>query len=296
MTKITKQPTRDLYAEITERIISRMEQGVAPWQKPWSHYGKAKNYATNHIYTGVNFILMNSAPYEIPYYLSFKQAQELGGKVKKGAKAEFVVYFNVYFKDGEKTITQAEAQGREGIEVRKFLKHYCVFNISDIEGIDFKLPDLVLRDNDRFEHCDAIVRNYPTPPKIQEVDKNRAYYMPSADLVNMPTIEQFTSSETYYSTFFHELIHSTGHAKRLNREELVNSDGFGGKLYSREELTAEMGAAFLCAHAGIDNEIDNSVAYLQGWINKLREDSKILFKAAADAQKAADFILGSRKD
>ena len=298
MTKRSKSQKRDLYQEVTNRMIAMIEQGVAPWRRTWSQYGLARNYATKHIYTGINMVLMNTTPHAVPYFMTFNQVKEQGGKVRKGSSAEMVIYFSVYYKDEhDRTLSKEEArrardQGRE-IQVLKFIKYYNVFNIADIEGIEFEIPEVTLKDNEQIDACEQIIAGMPKPPQRKQTDANRAFYSPLADTVNMPDIRQFDSAAAYYATYFHELAHSTGHASRLAREEVMNPQGFGSKPYSREELLAEMAASFLCATVNIDyDEItENSAAYLAGWLKVLKEDSKFIFKAAAEAQKAADYIL-----
>ncbi|MBK9721992.1 MAG: DUF1738 domain-containing protein [Saprospiraceae bacterium] len=290
--------TSNLYEEVTNKIIAMIEQGVAPWRRTWSTYGLARNYGTDHIYTGINLILMNNTMHPIPYFLTFNQVMEQGGRIKKDAKAEKVIYFDVYYKDGnDKTLTKEEAinrkKNREKIQILKFIKYYNVFNLEDIEGIEFQIPDMELKPNEKIVRCESIIENMPNRPELRQIDANRACYAPELDFVNMPSIEQFESAEYYYATFFHELTHSTGHALRLAREEVMNPQKFGGIPYSKEELVAEMGASFLCSSVQIDYDhiVENNVAYLAGWLKVLNEDSKFIFKVASEAQKAADYIL-----
>lgn len=294
--------TRDLYREVTDKIISLIESGVAPWRRTWSCYGLARNYATGHIYTGINFILMNHTEHPIPNFLTFSQIQERNGKIRKGAKAEQVIYFSVYYKDSQdQTISKEQAQARseagEAIQILKFIKYYNVFNVADIEGIDFKYSEVVLKPHEKISRCEGIVEQMPKRPEFKCIDSNRAFYSPRLDFVNMPAIEQFETPEEYYSALFHELTHATGHASRLAREEITNPQSFGTNAYSREELVAEMGASFLCAQAQIDYDgmMENNAAYLGEWLKVLQADSKFIFKAAAEAQKAADFILNRRQ-
>lgn len=291
---------RDLYKEVTEKIIGMIEQGVAPWRRTWSSYGLARNYVTKHVYTGINLVLMNNTPHLIPYFMTYNQVKERGGTIRKGARAEMVIYFNVYYKDGDnQTLEQDEARHRlsngENVQVLKFIKYFNVFNISDIEGIEFDISEIDLKPNERIARCESIVANMPNPPEIKYLSSNRAFYSPIFDFIVVPSIEQFESAEAYYATFFHELIHSTGHISRLGREEVVNLTGFGSVPYCREELVAEMGASFLCSSAQIDYDriTENSAAYLAGWLKVLREDNRFIFKAAAEAQKAVDYILNS---
>ena len=290
--------TPDMYQEVTNRIIERLEQGELTWRKPWSSYGLARNYVSGKVYRGINMLLMNLfSPHPIPYYLTFKQAQELGGNVKKGAKAQQVFYFNVIFKDAnDQTLSreQAEALG-DGVKVIKFLKYYNVFNVEDIEGVEFKIDDLRLLPHEKIERCEQVWNAYPSPPQYVEKDRAGAFYRPSEDILNMPPIEQFETAEDYYATLFHEAVHSTGHPNRLNREGVAQFDRFGSERYSLEELIAELGASFLCGLTGIDREpiVENTAAYIQGWLKKLKDDKQFIFKAAAEAQKAADYIVGN---
>ena len=248
MTKHIK--TRDLYKETTNRIIAMLEKGVAPWRCTWNKYGFAKNYATGHIYTGINTLFMNNTEHPIPYFMSFKQAQEKGGKIRKGAKSEIVLYYNVFFKDADNNTLKKEeatARKRAGDEVNtlSFLKYFNVFNIDDIEGIDFEIPEVELKDNEKLEKCESIINNMADKPELKFIDANRAYYSPADDVLNMPDIRQFGNSEEYYTTYFHELVHSTGHGKRLCRDGVTKLDKFGSKQYSEEELIGRNGRIFL---------------------------------------------------
>jgi antirestriction protein ArdC len=288
----------DLYQEVNYKIISMLEQGVAPWRRTWSTYGLAKNYATGHVYTGINFIMMNNTLHPIPFFMTLNQVRTMGGKLKKGAKADKVIYFNVVYKDqNNRVVNKDEATHlyNIGIEVKtlKFIKYYNVFNISDVEGIELEISEIQLKPNEKIDKCESIVANMPKCPEIKHIDSKGAFYSPGLDIVNMPQIEQFESTEAYYATLFHELIHSTGHVSRLGREEVMNPHTFGSKAYSREELVAEMGASFISSSVQIDFDkiFENNVAYLAGWLKVLKEDSKFIFKVASEAQKGVDFIL-----
>lgn len=302
MTKNSNKTKRDLYQEVTDRMIELLEQGVAPWRCTWSKYGAARNYATGHIYTGINAFLMNLTPHPIPYFMSFKQIKAKGGSVRKGSKANMVLFYKTLFKNEEEGfISQQKATALRGMgeEVQPIpmLKHYWVFNIADIEGIDIEIPEVELKEHERIEKCEAIINNMKNKPAFVFEDANRAYYSPFSDKLNMPALGQFETAEEYYSTYFHELTHSTGHEKRLKREGITDLNPFGSKEYSKEELIAEMGASFLSAHAGINHSelTENSAAYLQGWLNVLKADKKLIFKAAAEAQKATDYILNVKR-
>jgi antirestriction protein ArdC len=294
--------TRDLYQEVTNKIIAMIENGVAPWRRTWNTYGLARNFGTDHIYTGINLILMNNTIHPIPYFLTFNQVKEQGGMIRKDSKAEKVIYFNVYYKDGnDKTLDKEDAIKRlkhgEGIQILKFIKYYNVFNIENIEGIEFNIPEIELKPNEKIAKCESIIENMPNRPEYRQINANKACYSSEFDFVSMPAIEQFESPEAYYATYFHELVHSTGHTSRLSRMEVMHHDIYRGKNYAREELVAEMGASFLCSTVQIDFDsiVENNVAYLVGWLKVLQEDSKFIFKVASEAQKASDYILNRRQ-
>lgn len=303
MTKNSRTQKRDLYQEVTNKMVALLEKGVAPWRCTWNRYGLARNFATGHIYTGINAFLMNLTPHPIPYFMSFKQAKAKGGKIRKGAKSEMVFFYKPLFKDkDENFIAPDKAVALKGmgeeVQVIPMLKYFNVFNIADVEGIEIDIPEVELKEHERIEECERIIKSVPNAPEYVFEDANRAYYSPHSDKLNMPDIAQFETAEDYYCTFFHELTHATGHQSRLNREGITELNPFGSPEYSREELIAEMGASFLSAQVGInyDELTENSAAYLQGWLKVLKADKKLVFKAAAEAQKAADYILGkSRK-
>ncbi len=296
------QPKRDLYQEVTDKIIGLLEKGVAPWRQTWSSYGLARNYVSGKTYNGINKILMNNTIHPIPYFLSFKQAKALNGTIKKGARGEMVFYFNVFYKDANnKTISEEQAKTLKaaGQDFKKLstLRYFHVFNVADIEGIEFRIPEVELKENEQIEKCESIIEQMPNRPEIRFVNANEAYYNSIEDYINMPDIKQFTTSAEYYTTLFHEAIHSTGHKERLSRKGITEPNKFGSIPYSQEELVAEMGAAFLSAEAGINygEIVENNAAYLQGWLNKLKEDKRFIFRTAAKAQQAARYILGSNE-
>lgn len=289
---------RNLYQEVTNRIIEKLEQGVAPWRCTWSKYGMARNVVTGREYNGINRLLLNLTPNPIPYFMTFNQVKERGGKVKKGAKANQVFYYNTFYKDeNNKTLSEDEAnlfesQGK-AVKTKSFLKYYNVFNVDDIDDIGFFFPKTELKENERIEKCDNIINGMSNAPKLLCENADRAYYDFERDIINMPDIMQFDRSEEYYSTYFHELVHSTGHKSRLAREGITTESNFGKMEYSKEELIAEMGASFLCALTDIDfsDVTENSASYIKGWLKVLREDNKFIFNSAAKAQKAVDYIL-----
>jgi antirestriction protein ArdC len=207
------------------------------------------------------------------------------GSVKRGEKATPVVFWKVTEYTTEDVDT-GEEETRKGF----VLRYYNVFNVEQCEGIEYPMPTVVHNNIQPIDECECIVVNMPMAPIIRHREP-MAYYRPSEDVINMPERALFNSSEEFYSTLFHEMTHSTGHEKRLNRKTVTDLCPFGSTNYRKEELCAEMGAAYLCGIAGIENRtIDNSAAYINGWLSKLRRDPKVLVNAAAQAQKAVDYI------
>lgn len=278
---------------ITQRIIEKLESGVVPWHKPWCDAGAPKNLITKKEYRGVNVFLLACAGYASPFWASYKQISELGGVVKKGEHGFPVVFWK---------FVDCKEKDESGAEISKkipFLRYYTVFNTQQTEGIDEKkIPALEKRYNEieKIEQCEQVVFSMPQRPEILNKEQ-RAYYVPSTDHVNMPGMETFDGSAEYYSTLFHELTHSTGHESRLNRKGITGLHSFGTQEYSKEELIAEMGAAFLCGHCQIENKtIDNSASYIKSWLRKFEDDRKMVIFAAAAAQKAVDFILNRKHE
>ncbi len=279
------------YEVITETIIEKLEQGTVPWHQPWSSEA-AKNLISKREYRGINVFLLGAAGYANPYWLTFRQAKQLGGHVKKGERSTPVVFWKWLERERENPET-----GEIETHSAPLLRYYRIFNTEQCEGIPAdKVPVLEnAREFHPIKEAERMVQEMPQRPIIQH-EAAQAFYRPSADVVNMPAPELFTSDEEYYSTLFHELTHATGHESRLNRLDTDKLAAFGSKDYSQEELVAEMGSAFLCGHCGIaERIIDNSAAYIQGWLRRLRNDKRLVLFAAAQAQKAADFILENER-
>ena len=286
----------DVYQIITDLIIEKLEQGSIPWKQPWNDYGSAQNYISQKPYRGINQLILNVL-HAKPFYLTFKQAHSLGGRIKKGAKSIPVTYWNFTFRDKEsgRKLTAEEAKNRPSKQIAKsaYLKYYRILNIEDVLNVDFDLPETIVgKDDYSIACCDALLFEMKDRPDIRH-EHNDAFYNPIQDYINMPPIEHFHTAELYYSILHHELIHSTGHPKRLNRFEHHEVSSYGSKDYSKEELIAEIGASFLNGHAGILNEttLADSSAYIQGWLQKLCNDKKFIFEASAQAQRAVDYIL-----
>ena len=281
-----------IYDLITDRIIALLEQGVIPWRKPWdATSGAPRNLVSGKAYRGINAMLLASLGFSSPWFLTFNQAKALGGAIRRGAHGFPVVYWKfleaVAGPDGE--------DERTGSKDRvPLLRYYTVFNLDQTEGIPAeKIPALETHRFDPIEACQRIVDGMPQRPEIRHTTEARAYYRPSTDSVTMPLRESFHSAAEYFSTLAHELVHSTGAPCRLARKSLEDWAPFGTADYSREELVAEMGAGFLCAHAGIHGAtLENSAAYIGSWLRVLKDDRRAVIVAAGQAQKAADFILG----
>ncbi len=283
---------KDIYQMVTDKIILGLQKGNIPWRKPWKGGGHPVNFVSKKQYRGINALLlwldMQASGYTAPYYMTFKQVNSKGGKVKKGAQSQLIIYWNWIIKE----TGELDAKGQPVKRKFPLLKYYRVFNIEQTEGIEYASKAETLTAFQKIEKCENIVTGYTARPTIKH-GQARAFYSPAEDYINMPKPELFTGEPEYYSTLFHELVHSTGHKERLNRPEVVESDGFGGADYSREELTAEIGTAFICTLAGIDNvTLENSQAYINNWIKALQNDEKMIVFASARAQKAVDYMLG----
>jgi antirestriction protein ArdC len=262
-----------------------LERGQVPWRKPWRTLPPA-NLITKKPYRGINVFLLGFAGYGSQFWLTFNQAKQLGGNVRRGEHGTKIVFWKF-------DTRETETQNGE-IEERKFafLRYFTVFNLEQTEGLKalLELPPAF-----PIESAESIVRAMPNPPAFEQ--DFRAAYIPPKDTITMPCRTAFDSQEEYYSTLFHELTHATGHAKRLAREGFDTPQQFGSESYSKEELIAEMGSAMLCGVAGIDQKtLANSAAYLKSWIARLKADSKLVISAASAAQKAADYIRGESKD
>jgi antirestriction protein ArdC len=277
----TSRPHASVYEIVTSRILAELENGQVPWRKPWRTLPPA-NLISKKPYRGINVFLLALAGYGSQYWLTHRQAQALGGNVRRGEHGTKIVFWKF---DTYETET---ADGEPGERKSAFLRYYTVFNLEQTEGLKALLE---LPPASPIESAEAIVRGMPNPPAFEQ--DAQAAYVPSGDVVTMPSRAAFESQAEYYSTLFHELTHSTGHAKRLARDGFDTPQKFGSDSYSREELIAEMGSAMLCGVVGIEQTtLANSAAYLKSWIERLRSDSRLVVSAASAAQKAADYIRG----
>ncbi len=281
---------------VTNEIIEGIQNENLTWEQVWNPKNAPKNYASNRPYLGFNALWLAwmtiSKKFNHPYFLTFKQGKQLGGNIRKSQKGTKVVFWKISkFVKGQ---TKNEAGEDEDLYGRKFTPFiWTVFNIDQIEGIEFSIIESTERIFNPIESCEQIISGYANCPKIVHYS-DEAFYSPSADYINMPNKESFKGDEQYYSVLFHEMLHSTGHFSRLGRfSERPALVGFGSVEYSKEELIAEMGASFLNAYAGIkDANFKNSLAYLKGWMKPLQDDPKMLIYAAQKAHQAANYILG----
>ncbi len=280
----------NIYETITERIITALEDGVIPWRKEWRTSGKVGglpyNLVSNKAYRGINVWSLLCSPYASSGWCTYKQAQSLGYQVRKGEKSSPVVFWKF----------PSKAELAANPDAGPFARFYPVFNIEQLDGVPSALP---FADEEStfnpIEECEALTAKYlasGNAPRLVH-GGDRAFFSPSRDLVQMPERTTFNSEGGYYATLFHEFAHSTGVKSRLDRAELQAMTGFGDDAYSREELVAEFASAFLCAETGCSNEerIGNSVAYIQAWLKRLKNDKRLAVEASQRAQRAADYIL-----
>jgi len=272
-----------VYQIITDKIVAMLKDGVAPWHRPWNS-GNAPRSITGHVYTGINVFLLLAAGFESPYWITFNQVNQRGGRIKDAERKRYTVI--VFWKI-------IEVKDKETGDKKKvpFLRYFKVWNLDQVDGVKppkEKKATPPPRFEDRHKVAKSIVDNYPNPPKIRRTG-DQAFYQPMLDVVTVPPVKSFHSADEYYSTLFHELGHSTAHESRLDRDV---SYVFGSHSYGREELVAEMTSAFLAAESGITLTINNSAAYLNSWMRTIQEDVRAVVVAATRAQKAADFILG----
>ena len=280
---------KDTYTLVTDRIIAELESGTVPWHKPWSCAQPAISHTTGKAYSLLNQLLLGGRGGE---YVTFQQAQKEDGRVKKGEKSSIVVFWKWLTVEDEDTGEEKEVP---------FLRYFNVFHIDQCEGIAPKFrasePQIITpaAANDAAE---AIIHDYIAASGVKLISREsgEAFYQPATDTVILPLIKQFGDTAEYYSTAFHELTHSTGHPKRLNR--ITETARFGSAPYSREELCAELGASFLVNHLGIEtpSSFRNNAAYIEHWLGVLKEDKRLLVSAAGQADKAVRLILGEEAD
>ena len=277
----------DIYAAVTDRIISQLEQGIIPWNKPWTGLQSGAVSGT----TGKPYSLLNQMLLGKPgEWYTWNQIQKLGGKVRKGEKSSMVVFWK------QTAIKEEDPATGEKVErLVPMLKYFNVFHVDQCEGIEAKAIDPDAIDPATDDTADSIIAGYlnRSGVTLEHWKGDEAYYSPAVDRVVLPLREQFQSMAEYYSTAFHELTHSTGHRSRLDR--LSRKAFFGNEEYSREELVAEIGAAALMNHCGVEtgSSFRNSTAYIQSWLRALRNDKRMIVSASGVAAKAFDLIVGT---
>jgi antirestriction protein ArdC len=269
-----------LYQAITDQIIAKLETGVTPWIKPWKTDSSAdKNAITGSAYKGINRLLLGMSSmaqgFDSPYWASYDQWQQLGGQVRKGEKATQGVFFK----------PQVVKKGKNGDDdsTYRLLKAFWVFNVSQVDGVTITKPET---DNKPFNAIEAVENHVNKLDLRLTHGGDVACYSPTLDMIKMPNKNAFKDESSYYATLLHEITHWTGHEKRCNRKL---SGRFGNPEYAFEELVAEIGAAYLCGDFKITGQLQHA-DYIGSWLKACRSDSKIIFKAAALAQKAADYV------
>jgi antirestriction protein ArdC len=286
----TSSTTLDVYQMVTDRIVGLLEAGTVPWQKPWTESGLPMNVISKRAYRGINLWLLLSLNYERNLFLTWDQLKKIGGSVLQGQHGHIVVFWKQVKKVPE------ELDGAGKAKQIPMLRYYKVFNVEQCRDVPKDLiPELVKTAIDPILECEAIINTMPDSPLLIFTGK-KAFYDIEKDHVVLPNLKKFKTSESYYSTLFHELVHSTGAEKRLGRKTITEMAEFGSEPYSMEELIAELGAAYLNSFTGIlDKEIESSAAYISGWLEKLRNDKRFIISASGQAQKAVDLILNRQE-
>jgi len=286
-----KTEKRDIHQEVTDKLIAMMEAGRLPWVCPWKH-GTSNldslipyNALSRRNYNGINIMLLwgDSIEYGTNGWLTFNQCKQLGGTVKKGEKGRMIVFFKPF--EGKDKVTGEK-------KMFPLLRHSHVFNVAQCEGLKLPAPRAVVAP---VSPKGAVLEIATAHNVALSHGGNSAYFRPSNDTVQMPHFDQFKTEEGYSQTLAHELTHWTGHKSRLDRD-LSGMKGLNHESYAKEELIAELGSAFLCAELGIKADHDQSAAYLQSWLQGLRNDKRYIFSAASAARKATDFLQMRTKE
>lgn len=278
---------KDVYEMVTDRIIEQLEQGVISWEKPWGGViDGAYNRISKKPYSLLNQMLLQHSG----EYATFKQWSELGGHIRKGEKAEIVVFWKL------QPYEEENADGEKIIKQIPLLRYYNVFHISQVDGVEPKEIDL--NEFEPIEEAEKIKTEYMTQENLKILEKltDDAFYSPAFDYIQVPCKEQYQNVEEFYSTLFHEMVHSTRHKTRLDRLETGVNTHFGTESYSKEELVAEIGSASIMNLLGIETKksFRNSSAYIQNWLQVLRGDKKFIISASSKAEKAVKYIMNEQ--
>ncbi|EIC83401.1 ArdC family protein [Serratia sp. M24T3] len=302
---------QDLYQQITDKIILAIEKGTLPWRKPWrtgqtnGEHPLPRNATTGHYYSGINVMLLWMAAEEQGFsanrWLTFRQALNAGGNVRTGETSSQAIFFKPWEKQAE-DYSGKKLFGDDGnplIERVSMMKSLCLFNVAQCENLpediagECLFPDAMgdegTVDTQTFNRVDSIIRH--SGVSVNHRHQNGAYYRSATDRVVMPLIRQFFTEADYWSTLLHELVHSTGHIRRLNRPGITSaSKAFGDKVYAFEELIAELGSAFLCAEVGVFGEIQHD-SYIDSWLQALKSDKRAIFRACRFAREASEYLI-----
>ena len=279
---------KSVYEIITERIIEQLENGVIPWQKPWTGTRSgAYNRISNKPYSLLNQMILKHGG----EYATFKQWSDLDGKIRKGEKSEVVTFWKI------QPYEEENENGEKVIKQIPLLRYYNVFHISQVDGVEPK-EQLKISNLEPIEEAEKIKTDYMNREHLKIFEKvtNDAFYLPIQDYIQVPCKEQYQDIEEFYSTLFHEMIHSTGHKSRLNRSDMQGIVRYGSEKYSKEELTAELGSAMIINILGIETEksFKNSSGYIQDWLQVLKNDNKFIVSASSRAEKAVKYILNEQ--
>lgn len=289
---MTSKAKRDVAQDVTDRIIESLEAGVVPWRRPWKAIGGvARNLNSGRPYRGINVLLTAltsmSKGYADNRWATFNGLKRAGGSVRKGEKGTLVILW--------KPIEKKDKETGEVTDKFLMLRGYTVFNVEQADfpdGIPADGTEDELVAHERDERAEETIAQYVETSGVKfEVGGDSAVYNMDTDTLRAPLLGQFEETNAYYSTVYHEAVHSTGHKSRLDR---LDKSGFGSEPYAQEELVAEIGAAMLCALTGVEPRIESSAAYISTWLRVLRDDKKFVVTAAARAQKAVDFVLGTK--
>lgn len=267
----------NIYKKITDLILSKLAAGVIPWRKSWATLAP-QNFLSKNTYQGINFLLLSSLDFTSQFYLTFKQCKDKGGHVLKGSTGEPVIFWKMI-----------ENKRSETGEEFPLIRYSTVFNLSQTSLFE----EAPAEEAGELVNAADFLNSLQHIPNIKN-NVNRAFYSPALDYISLPPLSQFDTEAEYYSTLFHEIIHSTGHSAKLNRFKPLTYKG--DDVYSFEELVAEIGSAFLCSMCGIDNTIDNSAAYIASWSKVLKADEKMILKASTQAKNAVNYLINKAEE
>lgn len=284
-----------VYDIITEKITNALESGTIPWRQTWTSAATMpRNAATARPYRGVNTLLLTLTGHNSPLWATMRQINQMSGRIRKGERSTLVVFWKM------RKVEHVDGDGDTHTETVPMLRYYRVWNLDQTEGVTLpartrQVMSAQVEQTAPVAAAEEVIAGYAGGPKVHHGAVG-AYYVPSTDEIHMPARDAFDSVDSYYATLFHELAHSTGHPQRLGRFE-TSPGVFGSHGYGREELVAEMAAAFLCGQTGIaPATVDNQAAYISSWLRTIREDVRAVVVAAGAAQRAADHILGREVD